>query len=98
MPESQSVVLARIGEDDAEQDVAFRQSAVSEIKLGQGFKKRGCGLFKVWCARTDFRARGADRSGGDEGFMAVKLEADPAHGGAQQARAGIVHVQGVYAA
>src|SRR6266446_3222363 len=71
MPESQSVVLARIGEDDAEQDVAFRWHVGSEIKFGQGFKKRRCGLFRVWCARADFGARGADRSGRDEGFAAV---------------------------
>ncbi len=30
--------------------------------------------------------------------MSVQLEADPAHGGAQEARAGIVHVQRVDAA
>src|SRR2546425_7526455 len=43
MPERQSVVLTRIGEDDAEQDFAFRRRVGSEIKFGQGFNKRGSG-------------------------------------------------------
>src|SRR5258705_2309634 len=95
MPESQSVVLARIGEDDAEQDFAFRCRVGSEIKFGQGSKKRRRGLFKVRCARTDFRAGCADGSSRDEGLAAAQLEADPAHGGAQKARAGIVYTQRV---
>src|SRR5713226_10160463 len=85
MPERHGVVLARIGEDDTEQDFAFRWRVGSEIKFGQGFNKRGSGLLKVRCARADFRARGADGSRRDERFMAAQLEADPAHRGAQKA-------------
>src|SRR5258707_289847 len=78
--------------------MALRGRRGFEIESRQGVAKRLRCIFHVWRARADFGARLADGSCGDEGFVAVELEADPSHGGAQKARAGIVDVQGVYAA
>src|SRR6266850_462535 len=98
VPECQCVVLAGIDEDEPKQLAAFRRGVLAKIKSRQRVTKRRRGLFKIWCARANFRARRADRSGRDEGFMSVELEAHPAHGGAQKACAGIVHMQRVHAA
>src|SRR5882724_8493587 len=86
VPESESVVLARVGKDRAKQGAAFRGRVCAKIKSRQCVTKCGCGVFEVWGARTDFRARSADRPGRDEGFVADQLEADPAHRRAQEAR------------
>src|SRR5882724_11902574 len=98
MPECQGVVLARIHKHDPKQRAAFRRCVRAKIKSHERVTKRESGVLKVRRARADSRTRSADRSGRNEGFVAAQLEADPAHGGAQQACAGIVHVQRVHAA
>src|SRR6266850_7321835 len=95
VPKGERVALARIHKDDSQQGAALRWCVLGKIKTRERVTKGRRGLFKVRCARANFRAGGADRPGRDEGFVAVELEADPAHGGAQKARAGIVHVQRV---
>src|SRR3984893_1561387 len=89
MPESQSVVFPRVEQDDTKQRAALCGRMGFEIKFGQRFAKRGTGIFKVRSARADLRARSADGSCRDEGFVAVEFEPHPADGGAQQAGAGL---------
>src|SRR6266571_1237738 len=81
VPKRERVFLAGVNEEDPKQGVAE----------GSG------SIFKIRCARTDLWARGADGACGDEGFVAVELEADPAESGAQEAHARIVYLQGVNA-
>src|SRR5882724_4490316 len=97
MPKRQSVALARVHKNDAKQLAAFCRRVLAKIKSRERVTKGRCGVLEIRRAWADFRARSADRSGGDEGFVAAQLEADPAHGGAQKARAGIIHVQRIHA-
>src|SRR5437016_5325245 len=98
MPEGESVALARVREDDAKQGGAFPRRAGGEIKFRQSAAKRSSSVLKIRRAGADLRARLTDGASGNEGFTAVQLETHPAHGGAQEAGTGIIHVQGVDAA
>src|SRR5260370_600442 len=98
MPKGERVILACVDENDVKEIVAFCRRGGCKVESRQSVAKRGGSVFKVRRARADLGARFADGSCGDKGFVAVQLEADPAHGGAQKAGAGIVHVQGVHTA
>src|SRR5260221_1051227 len=98
MPQSECITLARVNEQNAEQGIALCRGAGSKIESRQGLLERCGSVFHVRRARTDLWARLADGARRDERLVAVQLEADPAHGGAQEACAGIVHVQRVLAA
>src|SRR6266567_7504939 len=98
MPERECIVLARIHEEDAEQGMALRRSGGAKIKFGQSVAERSGGTFEIRRARTNLGASLADGASGDKGFVAVQLETYPAHRGAQESGAGIVHVQRVDAA
>src|SRR5882724_8706064 len=98
MPQSECITLARVNEQNAEQGIALCRGAGSKIESRQGLLERCGSVFHVRRARTDLWARLADGARRDERLVAVELEADPAHGGAQETCAGIVHVQRVLAA
>src|SRR5260370_15842137 len=98
MPKSERFILACVDENDVKQILAFCWRGGFKVESRQSVAKRAGSVFKVRRARVDLGARFADGSCGDKGFEAVQFEADPAHGGAQKAGAGIVHVQGVHTA
>src|SRR5260370_24043839 len=93
VPKCESGIFPRVNEEDAEQSIAFRRRLRLEVESRQSVPKRCGRIFHVRRARANFRPCLADCSGGNERFVAVELEADPAHGGAQKAGAGVVYVQ-----
>src|SRR6266571_2319026 len=97
VPKRERVFLAGVNEEDPKQGVALCRRFHAKVKSRQGFAEGSGSIFKIRCARTDLWARGADGACGDEGFVAVELEADPAESGAQEAHARIVYLQGVNA-
>src|SRR6266571_1058768 len=97
MPKRERVFLARVNEEDPKQGVALCWRVHAKIKSRQGFAERSGSIFKIRCARADLWTRGADGASGDQRFVAVELEADPAESRAQEARARIVYLQGVNA-
>src|SRR5260370_11719943 len=93
VPKCESVIFPRVNKEDAEQSIAFRRRLRLEVESRQSVPKRCGRIFHVRRARANFRPCLADCSGGNERFVAVELEADPPHGGAQKAAAGVVYLQ-----
>src|SRR6266567_6251209 len=97
MPKRERVFLAGVDEEDPKQSVALCRRIHVKVKSRQGFAEGSGSIFKIRCARADLWARGTHGASGDERFVAVELEADPAESRAQEARARIVYLQGVNA-
>src|SRR3989442_1633939 len=97
VPKREHVFLADVNEQDTKQSVALCRRIHAKVKSRQSFAEGSGSIFKIRCARTDLWARGTHGASGDEGFVAVELEPDPAESRAQKARAGIVYLQGVNA-
>src|SRR5260370_698085 len=95
VPKCESVIFPRVNKGDAEQSIAFRRPLKLEEESRQSVPKRCGRICKGRGAGANFRACLGDCAGGNERFVAVELEADPAHGGAQKDGAGVVYVQRV---
>src|SRR6266446_3995953 len=79
VPKGERVAFARLYQEDAEQGIAFRRSVRFKVEARQSVAKRCGRIFHVRGARAGFRTCLANCSGGNEGFVAIELEANPAH-------------------